>query len=188
VFMEFDINGMHPNILCILVDYKFDGEDIHDFLSKIYQVDRKSSKTITFQQLYGGISQKYKNHPFFAKAQSYIDESWRFFEENGFIKCPISGYIFEKDKLGEMNPQKLLNYILQNLETSMNILILYDIFKHIRKLKSKIVLYVYDSILIDLHLSEKNIIEEIVSNAYSRFNFKLNKKIGLNYDDLKVSP
>ena len=34
-----------------------------------------------------------------------------------------------KNEIENMNPQKLLNYLLQNLETSQNILILWDIFK-----------------------------------------------------------
>ena len=36
----------------------------------------------------------------------------------GFIECPISNFVYTKDGLGEMKPQKLFNYILQNLETS----------------------------------------------------------------------
>ena len=48
-----------------------------------------------------------------------------------------------------MNPQKLLNYVLQNLETANNVLILWDIFKILRGKNTKLVLYVYDSFLFD---------------------------------------
>ena len=48
-----------------------------------------------------------------------------------------------------MNPQKLFNYILQNLETSTNVLILWDILCILRGYKTKLVLYTYDSFLLD---------------------------------------
>ena len=49
-----------------------------------------------------------------------------------------------------MNPQKLFNYVLQNLETSTNVLILWDIFCLLKGKKTKLVLYTYDSFLLDV--------------------------------------
>jgi hypothetical protein len=54
-----------------------------------------------------------------------------------------------------MNPQKLLNYVLQNLETSTNVIILYEIFKILRGKNTKLILYVFDSFLFDVDESEK---------------------------------
>jgi hypothetical protein len=48
-----------------------------------------------------------------------------------------------------MNPKKLLNYIIQSLETSRNIVILKDVLKYLRDKKTKIALYTYDSVLFD---------------------------------------
>ena len=55
-----------------------------------------------------------------------------------------------KEKLDNMNPQKLFNYILQNLETSTNVLILWDILCILREYKTQLVLYTYDSFLLDV--------------------------------------
>ena len=66
----------------------------------------------------------FKAHPWNGNEASqadYVVQQWKLFNEQGFINAPISNYKFEKDKLENMNPQKLFNYILQNLETSTNI-------------------------------------------------------------------
>ena len=60
-----------------------------------------------------------------------------------------------------MNPQKLLNYVLQNLETANNVCILYEIFKILRGKNTKLVLYVYDSFLFDVDDNEKELLEQI---------------------------
>ena len=43
-----------------------------------------------------------------------------------------------------MHPQKLMNYVMQSLETSRNILILKEVLRYLKDKKSKIVLYTYD--------------------------------------------
>ena len=60
-----------------------------------------------------------------------------------------------------MKPQKLLNYVLQNLETAMNVRILWDIFKSLRNRKTKLVLYTYDSFLFDFKEGEEDLIGEL---------------------------
>ena len=48
-----------------------------------------------------------------------------------------------------MNPPKLMNYTMQNLETSNNILILKEVLKYLRDKKTTVALYTYDAILFD---------------------------------------
>jgi hypothetical protein len=63
-----------------------------------------------------------------------------------------------------MNPQKLFNYMLQNLETSTNVNILLKIHRLLVGKKSQIVLYTYDSFLFDMDKDEENeLLEEILS-------------------------
>jgi hypothetical protein len=97
---------------------------------------------------------------------------------------PISGYCFKKDKLENMNPQKLLNYLIQNLETSTNVRILWEILKLLRGKKTKLVLYTYDAFLFDLSSDEKEVINEI--NQIIK-GYKLATKIsyGSTYDFTK---
>ena len=99
---------------------------------------------------------------------------WEEFVEKGFVVCPISNHRFEKSKLDNMKPQKLLNYLLQNLETSMNVRILWDIFKSLKGRNTKLVLYTYDSFLFDFDDSEIDLIDEIKKIIS---NYKLQTKI-----------
>ena len=48
-----------------------------------------------------------------------------------------------------MNPQKLMNYIMQNLETSNNVLILKEVLRFLKDKKTNVVLYTYDALLFD---------------------------------------
>ena len=80
-----------------------------------------------------------------------------------------------------MNPQKLLNYLLQNLETANNVLILWDIFKVLRGKNTKLVLYVYDSFLLDVDETETNTIKEI-NDIFKRYNLSIKTKKGKNYN------
>ncbi len=75
-------------------------------------LDRKDAKILTLQQLYGGILPKYQELEFFGKVKTYVENLWDEFQHQGFIECPISGFKFYRDKLENMNPQKLLNYKL----------------------------------------------------------------------------
>ena len=160
-FIELDISAYHPTLLGLLVGYTFDDSDIHESFAKMYGVNYKKSKEITFKQLYGGIFQQFKDLEFFKKVQVYVDEIWEKFNREGYIECPISNHVYRKENMDEMKPQKLLNYLLQNLETAMNVRILWEIFKSLKGRKTKLVLYTYDSFLFDFDSSEKDLIEDI---------------------------
>ena len=100
----------------------------------------------------------------------------------GHIECDISHYRFYKSALENMNPQKLFNYILQNYETSQNILIIWDILSILRGKKSKLVLYTYDSFLIDLDKEEKDLVENEVQKIFKKFKLNTTAKYGSDYD------
>ena len=174
VLFELDISAYHPTLLANLVGYDFGGGDIHAAFAEMYGVDYQKAKELTFKQLYGGVFDQYKDLEFFKKVQVYTDELWEAFQENGWIECPISGYQFIEGNLDDMKPQKLLNYVLQNLETSTNVCILWEIFRLLKGCNTKLVLYTYDSFLLDLDKNEKQVIKEILEI------FK-NKKLQVKY-------
>ncbi len=180
-FLEMDISAYHPTLAARLVGYKFDAEDIHESFAKMYKVDYKKAKELTFKQLYGGVFKQYKDLEFFVKIQKYVDELWEKYNSEGYIECPISNYRFEKDKLDNMNPQKLFNYLLQNLETSLNVRILKQIIEKIMNAQTKLVLYTYDAFLFDLDNNEELIIEDI-KNIFEKYGLKVKIKHGTSYD------
>ena len=176
--LELDIGAYHPTLLAKLVDYDFGDKDIHSAFAEMYGVDYQKAKELTFKQLYGGVFDKYKNLEFFRKVQIYTDDLWDTFQYQGYIECPISKKIFYRNELSDMKPQKLLNYLLQNLETSYNIRILWEIFKTLNGANTKLILYTYDSFLFDLDRSERVKMVEIL-NIFK--DYKLNIKF--NYGD-----
>jgi hypothetical protein len=183
-FIEFDISAYHPTLLASLCGYDFGSDDIHLSFSKMYGVNYAKAKEITFKQLYGGIWKEYETLDFFRQVKEYTDNNWENYNNCDSVIVPISSYRFEKSKLENMNPQKLLNYVLQNLETANNVLILYEIFKILRGKNTKLVLYVYDSFLLDVDESEMDVIEQI-KQVFKDKKLQIKTKTGKNYNDIK---
>ena len=80
-----------------------------------------------------------------------------------------------------MNPQKLFNYLLQNLETSTNVRILWDVLRLLRGKKTRLVLYTYDSFLFDWDEQEEQLMIDI-KNVFKDYKFNIKTKQGYDYD------
>jgi hypothetical protein len=180
-FVEIDISAYHPSLAARLIDYVFPVDDIHAHFAALYKVDYAKAKELTFKQLYGGVFESYKNIDFFKKSQVYIEKNWEQFENTGSIEVPISGYKIEKNNVGEMNPQKLFNYLLQGYETAQNILILWDMLRILMGKNTKLVLYTYDSFLLDWDENEQNEMLEI-QNIFKKYKLNTKEKTGYDYD------
>jgi len=82
-----------------------------------------------------------------------------------------------------MNPAKLMNYMMQSLETSNNVLILKDVLRYLKDKKTKIALYTYDAILFDFSKEDgKQTLIDIENMLSEKFPVKL--KIGKHYGAL----
>ena len=180
-FVEIDISAYHPSLSARLIDYDFAGVDIHAHFASLYGVDYKKSKELTFKQLYGGVFKNYKHLEFFQKIEKYVGELWSKFQSDGFVECKVSGYRYEKENLDNMNPQKLFNYILQNLETSTNVLILWDILCILRGYKTKLVLYTYDSFLLDVDNDEEDVLWKI-REVFIKYQLNIKEIEGYDYN------
>ena len=180
-FVEIDISAYHPSLASRLIGYDFADIDIHAHFATLYNVDYKKSKELTFKQLYGGVFENYRHLEFFQGIEKYVGETWRKFKSDGFVECKISGYIYKNENLQNMNPQKLFNYLLQNLETSMNVRILWDMCSILRKCKTKLVLYTYDSFLFDLDDSEEGVLDEI-REVFKKYKLNIKEIKGYDYN------
>ena len=181
ILYEIDISAYHPSLSCRLIDYNFPTVDIHDHMAKLYGVSYAKSKELTFKQLYGGVFKQYEHLEYFKKIKKYIHIMWHDFYGGEEIVCPVSNFVYQKDYYKEMNPQKLFNYLLQNLETSMNVCILWDILCILRGKKTKLILYTYDSFLFDFSLEEEEVMEKI-KDIFKKYKFNIKIKQGYDYD------
>lgn len=155
VFVEMDFDGYHLRLLCDQINYTLTSESAHKQLARLYfgkdeitDEEYSEAKQINFQAIYGKIPEKHKNLKIFKEIQEYINFMWNFFNDNGVVYNPMSDKPFTKE-LKDMHPQKLMNYMMQSLETSRNILILKEVLRYLRDKKTKITLYTYDAFLLD---------------------------------------
>jgi len=180
-FVEYDISAYHPTIVGRLLTYDFGVSDVHQAFADLYQTSYQEAKEITFKQLYGGVFKEYEHLEFFQQVKQFVENNWKEFNNTGQVTVPVSGYVFEKEKLENMNPQKLFNYMLQNIESALNTRILMDIHKLLRGRKTKIVLYTYDSFLFALGDGEEGIEIEI-NKIFEKYKLVTKIKEGYNYD------
>ncbi len=159
--VQFDYDGYHPRIISRMV-----GEPIpmdvsaHQALADMYGVSYEESKGITFRQLYGGVQSEYLHIPLFKKVSHQIDKLWMEFNRNGYIETPM-GRKLSKSNLRDMNANKLFNYLLQATETELNMMILSKVVDYLEDKQSKMVLYTYDSYLLDIHPNELSVINDL---------------------------
>ena len=155
VFVEFDFDGYHLRLLADQIDFPLSSESAHKQLAKLYfgkdeitDEEYTQAKQINFQAIYGKIPDEHKELEIFKQIQEYIDVMWKSFKESGFVCNPQSGKAFTTQLKG-MHAQKLMNYMMQSLETSRNILILKEVLRYLKDKQTKIALYTYDAILFD---------------------------------------
>lgn len=168
VFVEFDFDGYHLRLLCEQINYELTQESAHKQLAKLYfekdnitDDEYNQAKQINFHAIYGKIPEKWAFLEIFEKIDEYIKTLWSKFENDKEVLAPISKKPFTR-KLKDMNPQKLMNYIMQSLETSRNVLILKEVLKYLKDKQTKVVLYTYDALLFDFSKEDgKDTLEDI---------------------------
>ena len=167
-FVELDFDGYHLRLLADQIDYELTSESAHKQLAKLYfekeevtEEEYAQAKQINFQAIYGKIPEQHAFLKIFEDIQEYINFMWNFFNDNGVVYNPMSDKPFTKE-LKDMHPQKLMNYMMQSLETSRNILILKEVLRYLRDKKTKIALYTYDAFLFDFNKEDgKETLEDL---------------------------
>ena len=110
---------------------------------------------------------------------------WDEFNSQGYITLVGGRKLFVKDVVNP-TPQKLLNYLIQSGETFYNVNSIKGVQAYLVNRKSSIILYTYDSILVDYHKDDgKETLVEIKRLLEEPFGFKVTTKYGKNYNNLK---
>jgi len=160
LLVEFDFDAYHLRLIAGQIGYKFPNqeESLHTQLGRVYFGKRQlteeeytKSKEITFKQMYGGIDQEYRSHPFFSKLGDFIDEIWTRYKKDGSIILPTGTRLRRNS---EMNKLKLFNYWVQNLETRNNVEKIEKLQKYMVDCKSRLILITYDAFLFDYSIQD----------------------------------
>ena len=182
--VQFDYDAYHPRIIGKMVDEPIQTDvSGHQSLADMYGVSYNDSKAITFRQLYGGVQREYMNIPLFSKVSHKIDRMWMEFNRRGYVTTPL-GRKLSKDNLKDMNSNKLFNYMLQATETELNMKILSKVMDFLKDKKSKMILYTYDSYLLDIHSDDFDSLQNLKILIEGN-GFPTKVEIGDRYSEMK---
>jgi len=183
--VEYDYDGYHVRLIGKLIDYSFPEGSVHDFLSNLYGVTREEGKKITFKYLYGGIPLSIANKSeFFNKTKKYTEQLWDEFNKKGYIETPIYKRRLLRTNYSNINQYKLLNYLLQAYETEQNIKKIIKLQGYLYNRKTSLILYTYDSFLIDFSKDDNNKILINIKNILEEGEFLTKIKIGYIYNKM----
>ena len=174
VFVEFDYSAYHPRIIAKMISYTFEGEPYDEV-----------PKEIMFQNIYGGIRDEYAWFPFFVKLNEWLDNKWKEFKSTHVNSLILpTGATIPQVKIENPNKNKILSYLIQAYETYYNTLTLERILKLLEGKKTKIVLYTYDSILLDVEKSEIKKLLPLIKQELEADGFPTRMSVGENYGAL----
>ena len=148
IFLQMDYNAYHPRLIGKLVGYDMPDGNVHEWLAQQYGCEVDAAKGITFRLLYGGIDTEFRQIPYFDKVANYIDELWMETQKRGFLQTPHR--MIPLDWIEGANPQKVFNYLLQAVETEMNVDKMRKVLDYIKGTEITLDLYTYDSFLFDV--------------------------------------
>ena len=173
IFVEFDYSAYHPRIIAKMIDYEFETGNPYDEIPK----------EIMFQNIYGGIRDEYAWFPFFTKLNEWLDEEYKKFKLNMGLRIAGNNTILHRH-IKDPNKNKILSYLIQSYETYYNVLALERILKLLEGKKTKIVLYTYDSILLDVDKSEIKKLLPTIKQELEADGFPTHMSVGENYGAL----
>lgn len=185
-FVEFDFDGYHIRLIANMLGVNLpSNESIHVILGKQYfnkeeltPEEYQESKKITFRQLYNGIEEEYKQVELFKEIDEFIVSMWDEFKRQKSLILPNGRKLRGKD----FTPQKLFNYYVQCLETVNNVKKLIDLRELFKGKKSKVVLVVYDSILIDYSADDGKGFLKQIKEVLERDGYRVKAQKGDNYN------
>jgi hypothetical protein len=185
LLVEFDFDSYHLRLIAKLTGYEWKDQHPHVALGKQYfntrvlsEEEYKKSKETTFKQLYGGIEEQYKNIPFFASLNSYIETEWKKYNTFGAVVLPTGRTI---KKTQGLNKLQLFNYIVQNMETKENVEKIEEITKYLENKKTKLILITYDSFLFDFSADDEKQTLIDIKNILQKGDMIVKHKYGKDY-------
>jgi hypothetical protein len=182
IFLQMDYNAYHPRLIGKLIKFDMPYGNVHEWLAEQYGCDVNEGKGITFRLLYGGIDDDFRQIPYLNSVADYIDNLWIETQRNGFLQTPHRE--IPLSWIEQPNPQKVFNYLLQAVETEMNVDKMKRILDYIRGSEISFCLYTYDSFLFDVSVDvDKEMIrglKEIIEDG----GFPIKASWGLDYGKL----
>jgi len=187
VLVEMDFDAYHLRLIADKIGYEFPEGSVHEHMAKFYGVGYEEAKTLSFQYLYGFIPQEVvQMNPYFSKVHDYIEKLWKEYNSKEFIVSDIYNRRIYKKNLSDMNANKLFNYTIQLMETENNMKALTRLIPEVKDYKSKLILYSYDSFLLDFNMEDGlNYLKKVKGILEQDGKYPVKVSWGLNYHEMK---
>ena len=187
VLVEMDYDAYHLRLIADKIGYDFPDGSVHEHMSKLYKVDYEEAKRLSFQYLYGHLPHEVvQMNPYFSRVYDYIKNLWKEYNSKEFIVSDIYNRRIYKKNLGDMNANKLFNYTIQLMETENNMKVLSELIPQLEEDKSKLILYSYDSFLLDFNMEDGlNYLKKVKKILEQNNKFPVKVSWGLNYHEMK---
>ena len=187
VLVEMDYDAYHLRLIGDRIGYEFPQGSVHEHMAKFYGCDYEESKQKSFQYLYGFIPYEVSQiNPFFCRVDDYIKELWNSYKSKDFILSDIYSKRIYRNNLTDMNANKVFNYTIQLMETENNMKVLSELIPKIQDYKSKLILYSYDSFLLDFNMEDGlDYLKEVKEVLEQKGKYPVKVSWGLNYHEMK---
>ena len=182
-----DYDAYHLRLIADKIGYDFPDGSVHEHMSKLYKVDYEEAKRLSFQYLYGHLPHEVvQMNPYFSRVYDYIKNLWKEYNSKEFIVSDIYNRRIYKKNLSDMNANKLFNYTIQLMETENNMKALTRLIPEIKDYKSKLILYSYDSFLLDFNMEDGlDYLKKVKGILEQDGKYPVKVSWGLNYHEMK---
>lgn len=148
-----DFESYHVRLIANMLNFALPTTPAHEYFGQQYfktnvltPEQYEKSKVETFHNLYSDTN---TDIPFFRSVNAFKRTMWNEIQSKGFITSPLLKKRISLDHIWEPTPAKVFNYLVQFMETERNATVLTKLGGLFERKQSKIVLYNYDSILLD---------------------------------------
>ncbi len=145
IFLQMDFDAYHIRIIGKLIGETLPETSAHQWLAEQYGLPYDEAKSLTFRALYGGIPSELTDIPYFATVREYINKMWSSISKRGEID--LKRRKIALNRMENPNPQKVFNYLLQGLETEINLDKIKRVLDFIKDTDIELNLYTYDAFL-----------------------------------------
>jgi hypothetical protein len=182
IYLQMDYNAYHPRLIGKLIKFQMPEGNVHEWLAEQYGCDVNEGKGITFRLLYGGIDDDFRQIPYLNAVADWIDNLWIETQKQGYLQTPHRE--IPLSWIEQPNAQKVFNYLLQAVETEMNVDKIRTILDYISGTDIRFCLYVYDSFLFDVPTDvDPNMIKDL-KDIIEEGGFPIKASWGIDYGKL----
>jgi len=187
VLVEMAFDAYHLRLIADKINYEFPQGSVHEHMAQFYGVDYEEAKRLSFQYLYGYIPPEVVEiNPYFSMVGDYINNLWNDFNDKDFVESDIYMRRIFKSNLSGMNANKLFNYTIQLMETENNMRVLNNLIPQIKDFSSKLILYSYDSFLLDFNMKDGlDYLKKVKQILEQDDKYPVKVSWGINYHEMK---